>query len=373
MSGGISVGQRLEARSGFTGFDYLRVGLSVLILLWHCYWVFMGHYAWDTALFSGFGRFFPASFVPLFFALSGFLVAGSLERNTLRHFLLLRVLRILPALSFEVLISACLIGLAFTSMDRLDYLQNPRFHAYFLNIIGLVHIDLPAVFVTNPLPEQMNPQLWTIPYEFECYLALAALSLLGLVWKRWFLGLTVLSYVTVFTAWTAYRITLNPQLMHMEGHVPGRVLVAAFLAGVALYRYRHAIPYSTLGGVLSIIGLVVTFDVPQLVYLSALPAAYFVVWVGMMTPPPIPFGDLSYGIYLFHFPITQLMMHLFPVLTVWWQLALIALPASAGCALVSWTLIEKPLLSHKRAIITRFDGAVAAVAALAGRRKAPRG
>lgn len=351
-----TVSTRFSTSSTFTGFDYLRIGLSVAICIWHSWWIFTGHLAWELELWRGWLSFIPKSFVPLFFALSGFLVAGSLERNKLRHFLALRALRIIPALAFEVVVSACIIGTIFTKNPIADYLVSGEFAKYFLNVIGVINVTLPGVFASNPLPELMNPQLWTIPFELECYIAISVLSVLGLVWNgNWLLRVSVL--LTILG--TGYSILFKqsrPPLETIEGHMPGKLLVLMFLAGIVIYRHKSTLPYNNLLGLGSLLILVLVFNSPWLYYLSPLPAAYFVAWIGLKKLPPIPFGDLSYGVFLFHFPATQLVMHFCVGSTVpWWQFASLSLAASALCASASWKLIEKPLLGKKKLILGRMD------------------
>src|ERR1700753_4196962 len=120
----------------------------------------------------------------VFLRSAGFLVAGSLERNSLPAFMTLRALRIFPALTAEVVISAVIIGPLVTAMPLSDYFVQRKFLSYFLNVIGYIHFELPGVFSANPLPRLVNLQLWTVPFELECYIVLGALALFGLVAKR---------------------------------------------------------------------------------------------------------------------------------------------------------------------------------------------
>src|SRR5262249_49082197 len=104
-----TLGARLAlANDRPSGFDYLRLGLAVSIIAWHGVVVCYG-YASEANLWLGpigpLGWFL----VPSFFALSGFLVMGSLYRNDLLSFLALRGLRIFPALAVELLLSAFII------------------------------------------------------------------------------------------------------------------------------------------------------------------------------------------------------------------------------------------------------------------------
>jgi peptidoglycan/LPS O-acetylase OafA/YrhL len=86
-------------------------------------------------------------------------------------------------------------------------------------------------------------------------------------------------------------------------------------------------------------------------YLAAFPVAYATVWIGMMRPPRIALGDLSYGVFLFHYPVEQTIVHVLPWVRSWWLLTLLALPAVFCCAWLSWTLVERPILRRKTAII----------------------
>src|SRR5207245_877255 len=135
----------------------------------------------DFALWTTPLRPLLRAIVPMFFTLSGFLVAGSLERcQTLISFMGLRAIRIYPALMVEVLLSAFLIGTCITSDSIKDYFTDSEFREYLLNSIGDIHYNLPAVFENNPFPRIVNSQLWTVPYELGCYLTLAGLAILGI-------------------------------------------------------------------------------------------------------------------------------------------------------------------------------------------------
>lgn len=73
----------------------------------------------------------------MFFALSGFLVIGSLERSkTLVTFLGLRAFRIVPTLKVDVVLAALIIGPIVTTLDFKEYFTEIGFRSYFLNILG---------------------------------------------------------------------------------------------------------------------------------------------------------------------------------------------------------------------------------------------
>jgi peptidoglycan/LPS O-acetylase OafA/YrhL len=341
-----------------TGFDYLRIGLATAVLAWHSIILSTGSTPLDQALWSGPFRFLPAAILPMFFALSGFLVSASLERTRLHHFLTLRLLRIVPALAVVVVLSALVLGPVFTTLPLPQYFASPEFGGFFLNIVAIVHVTLPGVFEHNPDPRFIASQLWTIPFEFQCYVALAILSLLNLLRDR-----RALAQIIVLSALVATVCALLLSPVSPFDHVPGPVLVLCFLAAVSLYQYRDAIPCSPRLAVASAIASAALLELPNASYLAAFPVAYLTVSLGLLNPPRIPFGDLSYGVYLLHFPIEQTIMHLFPGAGSWWRLTLMALPPTFVCAWLSWNLVEHPILSRKPRILGALDRAMAAAEA----------
>ena len=110
-----------------------------------------GHAAWFLVLEQ----------VPMFFALSGFLVTGSAMRLRLRDFVLNRSLRIVPALAVDIVVAALLIGPLMSVVPFSEYVTSSEFYLYFFNIIGFPHYRLPGVFGDNPLRNIVNGSLWT--------------------------------------------------------------------------------------------------------------------------------------------------------------------------------------------------------------------
>src|SRR3954462_12564650 len=126
-----TVGKRLDRYRGIgPGFDFLRVALAMLVVFNHSFLVLMGNFDYldQHKLWTVFG-----AVVPMFFALSGFLISGSAQRLRLKDFLLNRSLRILPALAVDIMVSALIIGTAFTTFSLHDYFSGKDFHHYFAN------------------------------------------------------------------------------------------------------------------------------------------------------------------------------------------------------------------------------------------------
>ncbi len=177
-----TIGRLWEAANGRpAGFDYLRISLAAMVILMHAPLVSYGRES-AASMARGLPFLHPIYYfvLPSFFALSGFLVAGSLLRNDLVSFAALRVIRIFPALMAEVIICALTIGPLFTIFALRQYFTDSRFFAYFFNMLGYIHFRLPGVFTTLPYPDIVNEQLWTVPIELECYNLLIFLALVGL-------------------------------------------------------------------------------------------------------------------------------------------------------------------------------------------------
>jgi peptidoglycan/LPS O-acetylase OafA/YrhL len=189
-----SVEEALERAGGRpTGFDYLRLVLSVAVIAIHETAICYGYEA-ESRFTEGPVRPLIAIILLMFFSLSGFLVAGSLERcRTLVMFMGLRAIRIMPALAVEVLLSALILGPLLTSFSLYQYVSDPLFARYFLNLIGDVQISLPGVFTNTPSPN-VNPQLWTVPFELLCYIALGVLAAIGVTRHRFSFLLAILGF-----------------------------------------------------------------------------------------------------------------------------------------------------------------------------------
>lgn len=281
-----------------SGFDYLRIILALLIVADHTAVVCFGTIA-QRWLFEGATRPLLICLVPMFFALSGFLVASSLVRSrSLITFVGLRVLRIVPALAVDTLFCALIIGVLLTDVSLREYFRSPDFYKYFLNIAGDIHYNLPGVFVRNP-STAVNSQLWTIPFELKCYAALTGMAIFGLHRRRSLLLLATFLIVLL----TAFYVACTPP----ETTDAWQLLVPSFLLGVCAYAYRDKLPWSLSLFTLSLIAMILLLTQNNaLTIAAAFPIAYVTVWLGLLEPKRVALirsGDYSYPLYLYSFPI----------------------------------------------------------------------
>jgi peptidoglycan/LPS O-acetylase OafA/YrhL len=344
-----SFGEVSAASKGATsGFDYLRLILALSVLVWHSYPISYGGAAASEIWNSWFGALIRL-ILPMFFALSGFLVCSSLLRvDSITKFLAYRALRIFPALSVEVVVSAFILGTILTRVPLHDYFLDSQFRAYLANIFGIVHYNLPGVFESNPIPSAMNISLWTVPYELECYIALTLLFVFGLTRQRFFL----FSFSAAMIAIIAYGLA-SGTAGYNDQIVSGKILVLSFLAGVGTYIYRDFIKHSAAMAALAAIVSVILASNPYLAFFLPVPITYLTVYLGLLDPKRhrlMLSGDYSYGIYLYAAPAQQTIRYLLGDHNTWFINAALAIPVAIAIAVMSWFAIEKPFLRLKKLV-----------------------
>lgn len=355
------------------GFDYLRLVLAFSVVAWHSFGLLRGREAIEVALQNVYVSVPVYLILPMFFALSGYLVTGSLERsNSVQGYLLARGLRLFPALMVEVLIAALILGPLVTSLSVQAYLSDPGFFKYFLNIVGLVRYELPGVFLGNPYPQAVNGSLWTVPFELECYIDLMLLYLLGVFRSRWLVlaAFVLLSVMMIGMGFTSAKglvaafkdlvigasgVQANLQEATNSSIQIARTLVASFFAGALIHSWADRLPFNGwLAAVCGVSGVLLLSSATTYFY-APLPLAYLTVWLGLLSPPRNLLtngGDYSYGVYLYSFPIQQTLAWT-GFYSSYWAFFASAVLCSLAIAVLSWHLIEKPCLRLRARIERR--------------------
>ena len=331
-------------------FDFVRLTLASLVFLYHA-----------IALSSGpSGGPFEAELAIIaelaiqgFFIVSGLLVYGSLERSrSLSDYAGKRFRRLYPAYLVIVAIPALLsLGLTFGEPGALGgVLRYFGANALFLNFL---EPTLPGLFEGQRFTA-VNGALWTLKIEVMFYLALPLIArALTRLSSLWWLGLSAL--VVAAFAWKHTMLVLDSDYsVQLARQLPGQLMF--FAAGMALWRLRDRLVSNAVIALgLGVVALSVSLLVPELAALRVIGLTGLIVGVAFAPGPELNaarWGDVSYGVYIVHFPIIQglIMAGVFQSLG---QAGGVIL--SAGLTLAAsfllWWWVEKPALrrdSHYR-------------------------
>lgn len=326
-------------------FDFLRFFAASLVVFSHCYFLLGRKDEEPFLLTTGYDDG-GAIAVGIFFVISGYLISASFLNSRSRgSFLLKRALRIFPALAVAVIFTTFVLGPLVTSMGVVEYLAQSDTWAYLQNMLLLTRFELPGVFEGNPYARVVNGSLWTLPVEMTMYLGVLLLGSLGFLRRGLvFLPLAVLAAGQL---WLLYGPGVESFLANKLFQ-----LGLLFFSGAAYYLYRDKVPWRAWIAACLVLALVLTFRTPvgMVVYFLTLP--YLILYLAYA---PIPYlarfgkyGDFSYGIYIFSFPLQQLNVQVFgPQLDIL-QLLVISYVPTLLLAALSWHLVEAPAMKLKR-------------------------
>jgi peptidoglycan/LPS O-acetylase OafA/YrhL len=289
-----------------------------------------------------------------FFLISGMLVTASYARqNSAAKFVALRAARIYPAFFVCVLLSAYVIYPLFSSRGFSASVTSSEAWDYFAKNAALFRGTvwvLPGLFDTVALKNVVNGSLWTLPLEVKCYIIVFVLGIFGLL--RWRIAILIGSIIAM--AGLAYIITHTPSdefLRQLANKPNGYSFYAPFffVFGMLLYAVRDYVPIQPLAW-LGIAGAYILCRNTQLAQvLFYLTLIYGVLCLAAL--PTLhrlrPKADLSYGVYLWAFPVQQIVASAWPSGD-----NLLGLCASVPLTLIiaafSWYGLERPILRGAR-------------------------
>lgn len=324
-------------------FDLLRFALAFAVFLVHSH-VLSQHP--DLRLLGSWVSSDIA--VKGFFVVSGYLVFMSYENAaSLRDYFEKRARRIYPAY-FTVIFICAVIGLFLTSQSLSDYLSwdLARYLAANLSFLNFFAPTLPGVFSENPV-NAVNGPLWTLKIEVMFYLSVPVIAVVAKKSNRLliFVAIYVLSVAYSLAMLHLLRTTGNPIYEVLARQLPGQMTY--FTAGAIFYYYRNE-----LAGYMNLLlaaaaAIYLLQGTAVVLVLEPLALGTMVIYFATRLPYLGNFGkygDLSYGVYIIHFPMLQGMVALglfrgdAP-----FALALATLIVLSA-ALLSWHLVEKKWL-----------------------------
>lgn len=347
-------------------FGFLRLLFASLVIVSHTPEIYYGNRNREI-LTQFFGSIsFGEVAVNAFFVISGYLITASfIGSRTPLSYLKKRVARIYPGFLCAYLI--CVLIVAPIGGARM-----PEYPGEFVSIIVRALLlqtpDVGTVFNGTPYP-YLNIAMWTISLEFKCYLLIFLIGCMGLLENRSliFVSAALLLTSTLFVSDTYhpfnYDLYSNPMpnvfsLTELNTMLFGNKkewirLTGIFLAGSCFYLFRDKILFKSNYIILAIIGLSICLSVDRLAHLgTAVFGGYLIFAVAEINKNNAisqinNVNDVSYGVYLYAFPITKVLILFFSELSVV-VVGLLTFGISYALGWISWLFVEKPIMSKVR-------------------------
>ena len=340
--------QQTTSRSN--NFNLLRLLFAVLVLLSHAPEMV------DTdnhreLLYRFFGTSsLGAVAVDGFFLLSGCLIVQSWQRTPdLRDFMKKRVLRIYPGFVVASLVSALIVG-PLAAVPAAYFAHFNLLH-FLKSVLFLQQPSTPPVFSGKFWP-MVNSSMWTIAFEFRCYLLVALWGICGL-FRRTGLWLALTATVLLLSFFPGLFTGIRfPGGSVLIGDPVALIrLMSFFCVGGCFALFRERIALKPLWAMLSA-GLLFACMFSEKTALLGLATfgAYLLFWFAEVQSPLLArfrrLPDISYGVYLYGWPVERLMVWYFPGISPWLVFAL-ACVFCTGLGLASWFGVERPFLKLK--------------------------
>ena len=337
-------------------FDFLRLALAALVLYSHSYPLGGTPEALEPVMRLTHGQMTGGAVaVDLFFVMSGFLITASAERSrSLRSYFQKRVLRIYPGFLLLVCLTV-LVALPLSGARWSEPGVAGRVGNVLLQTLRLREFDTTGAFARNPYPGSINGSVWSIQYEFWCYVGVAGLLTAGLLRRRG-------AVLAVFAAALVWGVLYQVRGWSVGGKFLGVLLgwptlwarlLPLYLAGVVFYLFRGRIRlhWGLVAGAVAALAVAcwVPFGMTAAFPLAGTYLVFFfaftpLVWLHRFGR----FGDFSYGTYLYAFPVQQVLIQAIGHAVAPWILFAAALPVTLLLAVASWYGVERRFLQPVR-------------------------
>jgi peptidoglycan/LPS O-acetylase OafA/YrhL len=328
-------------------FDFLRLFAAVAVLYSHCFPLSGTRYSHDPLDLLTKGQISFGKFgVMIFFLISGFLITQSYDhsQNLIKYFKA-RFLRIFPGLFVVLVISVFVLAPCVITIPRSQYFHDPTTYSYLKNIfLYPIQWNLPGIFQSNAYKGSVNGSLWTIPFEFLCYILVAILGVFNLHKSK-----SVAAGLVLFALLTDInfdQITggLDPHF----GRLSLREIIHAsfpFICGMLYFSFRENIVYKPTYAAIAILSLFFAGTFGGLYFVGCLAGGYLLFYIAFHGPKVThnfgKMGDFSYGFYLYAFPIQQLVIHLNGGTMAPYKILMLSVPVTFLFSIASWHAVEK--------------------------------
>lgn len=329
--------------------NLFRLLLAALVLVAHAYYI-AGVGSGPSFNGENLGGWAVAGF----FVISGFLITRSRFRTRAGDYLLHRVARIFPAYLVCLIVTAVVFaplalmikqgnlgGLLSTAPNPLEYVWSNI--TLYIRVYG-IGTTLSGV----PYPDVWNGSLWTLYFEFLCYVITWLLGALA-IYRR--------SIVAVGTVWVGSVVVRAITVLWTTGGLDNDFfqfarLFSFFAAGALAYMIIDRWGLNRWIGLASVpLAAVCIVFVPDIGgQLGAPLLAYALLYLSTVIPQPgwIARNDVSYGFYIYAWPVQQLSYLAGGMKLGFWPYVAMTVVVTFVFAWASWVLVERPAMARVR-------------------------
>lgn len=343
---------QLEAAIGRgNNLNLLRLIAAILVLVGHC-WPLTGIIG--DPLHKAIGYSTGNIGLAIFFTLSGLLISKSISTGSISTYLLRRCLRVLPGLFVVTMFEALVVGPIFFAGSLSEYVAKfPWGHLRNAQVFGMTFF-IPGVFEGNAL-HGLNGSTWTLAIEATFYLALPIFALLGFMRPNRSIAIAI-SFISGYAIcrYCGYDFS-NPGPVLIQGVALHPMLKwgSYFFVGSAIWCCRSKFKLDPGLALCCLVILAACRKTAGAEWALVFFGSYLFIYLGLALPRVLDtydkVGDLSYGIYIYAWPVQQWIVAISENSVGPWLLAALTLPIVMMIAFASWHLVEKPALAFRRA------------------------
>ncbi|SDA62488.1 acyltransferase family protein [Methanobrevibacter millerae] len=348
---------RLKNRNN--SLNLIRLILASFVLIYHSYF-FLGfetnNYAYILRLA-----------VPCFFVISGYLIISSAIKNDVKSYFKKRFARIYPAFLCSIIMTMILFApLTFSinnsgTFDIISFLKDSDLIKFFIYSLPFGFQNLGTTLINTPATT-WNGSAWTLKYEFGCYIVIAIIILLlnklKILKKNYvkiifglYILLTILSILDF-----AINGKYNDNYFNKHLYTYAIYFLSIFLGGSTVYLISENLQTSwKILSIMLIFCFIIMRFMPYFIAMEicAIPMIYILLFISVKLKSPrwIQENDISYGIYIYAWPIQVVVACFWNTHSIPHNLLIysfICMILTIIFATISWFLIEKPILDKIR-------------------------
>ncbi len=345
-------------------FTIMSIICSLLIIFYHCYPLFYGPNS-KTDIFTRFcgSETLGGVIVAMFFVVSGFMITTSIKnsRNILQY-LKKRIKKIFPPLIFCLIICACVICPIVSEIPKFTFLKTPSLYlSYIIDNTFLIKntvYRIADVFSSVPYVGAINGSIWTLKHQFFMYILMIPIYLIFIKKenkKENYKYLCLLLLTITMITYTGYYDKIINWLVKTLGFIGIFAeskqlirLIYYFCIGVFMNLYSDKIEYSKESIIIAFLISILTFPTKIFTYISLIIIPYLTLYIGSIKSN-LKVKDYSYQIFIWGFPIGQVIMHYLNGKINFPTYVFLSLSITFVISIISYYLTEQ-LLSRRKQI-----------------------